>query len=374
MEFAFDDERERLSSVVTAAIAGSPLEPAPGPFDRNRWDEFHRGPGAAVTAEVSEEAIGSAASVTATLEALVHTGGIDAALIAFGFQLAGVLHPLVGRNLETQRAAWLTRLFSGEAFGAPVVPARPGEGVTMKRSTGGFVVDGTGAVASFGLRPDCLVVPVNTGGDGAEPSALLFLPVEPCLELDRQPAARDFLAPDHVTFRGLAVSEDRALFGGETGRDHAAHAQAVFCLGIHAMRVGLLQRLGDVAIEAARAATRRMKLTGHPPARFQALTHPIADFLVRCDAARLLVHEGARRLDESDRVPIEALLAAFDMDTALLPYAADVVGLQRHWGLAEGDAWSEILGAATALGRYAWSPVELSEQVCASLRERPRPW
>lgn len=378
MEFAFDEQRERLSATMTAAIgpqaaAGTPPA-APQPLDRSRWEEFCHGPGAVALAEVPAEAIGSASSVAAILEALGHAGGPDTACLAFGCQLAGVRHPLVQGGSTTSRDGWLGRLVAGEAFGAPLVPARPGEGVTATPAEGGFVVGGSASVASFGLRPDVLVAPVTTGEGGTGTSMLLILPAEPCPELDWQPAASDRLAQDRVAFRELAVSHDSVLSAGESGGDGAAHAQAVFCLGVHAMRIGLLRRLGDVAMEAARAAARRMKLTGHPPARFQALTHPIADFIVRCDAARLLVHEGARKLDEGDRIPIEALLAAFNMDTALLPYAAEVVGLQRHWRLAEGEDWRRLLAAATALGRYAWSPVELSERVCASLRERPRAW
>jgi len=378
VEFAFDEQRERLSDAVTAAIdpqatAGTG-EAAPRPLDRHRWEGFARGPGAAAMAEVSTDAIRSASSVAAILEALGHAGGPDTACLAFGCQLAGVLHPLVRGGSATSPDGWLGRLVAGETFGAPVAPARPGEGVTAARAEGGFIISGRASVASFGLRPDVLVVAVTTGEGGTGTPMLLCLPAETCPELDWQPAARDRLAPDSVAFRGLAVSQDRVLFAAESGGDGAAHAQAVFCLGIHAMRVGLLRRLGDVALGAARTAARRMKLTGHPPARFQALTHPIADFIVRCDAARLLVHEGARRLDESERVAIEALLAAFNMDTALFPYAAEIVGLQRHWRLAEGEDWGSLLAAATALGRHAWSPVDLSERVCASLRERPRPW
>jgi alkylation response protein AidB-like acyl-CoA dehydrogenase len=325
-------------------------------------------------AEVSQEAIGSAASVVAVLEALGQAGGPDTACLAFGCQLAGVLHPLVRMGSVQQRADWFDRLSAGEAFGGSVVPARPGEGITATRSDGGLVISGTATVAGFGLRPDCLLVPVSTGEGGVTPSALLCLPMEPGPELEWQPAATGSLAADHVIFRELAVDEDRLLLGGEAGCDRAPHAQAVFCLGVHAMRIGLLRRLAEVALAAARTASRRMKLTGRPPARFQALTHPIADFMVRCDAARLLVHEGARRLDEGERVPREALLAALNTDTALFPSAAEVVGLQHHWGLAEGDDWGRIVATAAALGRYAWSPVELSEWVCASLRERPRPW
>jgi len=378
VEFAFDEQRERLSGAVTAAIdpqgtAGTG-EAATRPLDRHRWEGFARGPGAAAMAEVSTDAITSASSVAAILEALGHAGGPDTACLAFGCQLAGVLHPLVRGGSATSPDGWLGRLVAGEAFGAPVVPARPGEGVTVARAEGGFVISGRASVASFGVQPDVLVVPVTTGEDDGGTSALLSLPAEPCPELDWQPATRDCLAPDGVAFRGFAVTQDRMLSAGGSGGDGAAHAQAVFCLGIHAMRIGLLRRLGDVALGAARTAARRMKLTGHPPARFQALTHPIADFIVRCDAARLLVHEGARRLDEGERVPIEALLAAFNMDTALLPYAAEVVGLQRHWGLAAGEDWGCLLAATTAVGRYAWSPAELSERVCTSLRGRPRPW
>jgi len=377
VEFAFDEQRERLSGAVTAAIesqAAATGEAATRRLDHSRWEGFARGPGATAMAEVPADAIASSASVAAILEALGHAGGLDTACLAFGCQLAGVLHPLARGGSASSRDGWLGRLIAGNAFGAPVVPARPGEGVMAIPAQGGFVVTGRASIASFGLRPDVLVVPVAAGEDGAGPAALLFVPVEPCPELDWQPAERDGLAQDSVVFRELAVGHDGVLFAGASGGDRTAHAQAVLCLAIHAMRVGLLRRLGDVALAAARTATRRMKLTGRPPARFQALTHPIADFIVRCDAARLLVHEGARRLDEGDRVPIEALLAAFNMDTALLPYAAEVVGLQRHWRLAEDDDWRGMLAAATALGRYAWSPVDLSERVCASLRERPRPW
>jgi alkylation response protein AidB-like acyl-CoA dehydrogenase len=378
LEFAFDEQRECLAAAVTAAIgsptpAGTP-QAASQPFDRRRWDAFCAGPGAATMAGVSKEAIGSAASIAAILEALGHAGGLDTAGLAFGCQLAGVLHPLARGRSATLRDGWLGPLVAGEVYGAPVVRARPGEGLTATHSDGGLVVSGTAIVASFGLKPDVLVVPVSMGEDGAGRAALLLLLAGQAPDLDWQPATRDFLAPDTVALSGFAVTQDRVLSSGESGGEGVAHAQAAFCLGIQAMRIGLLRRLGDVVMEAARTATRRMKLTGRPPARFQALTHPIADYIVRCDAARLLVHEGARRLDAGERVPLEALLASFNMDTALFPYAADMVGLQRHWGLAENADWGRLLAAATALGRYAWSPVELSERVCASLRDRPRSW
>jgi alkylation response protein AidB-like acyl-CoA dehydrogenase len=138
-------------------------------------------------------------------------------------------------------------------------------------------------------------------------------------------------------------------------------------LALHAARLGLLQRLLETALEAARRHTRPLKLKGVPPHRYQMLGHKLADFRVRFDAAELMLRRAAWQQEQRDATA-DVALAGLAIDSSLLPAAFEVVRLQHDYGLDQDRAWTGLLIEAVEYGRYLCNPSQMRTAVNETLR------
>jgi alkylation response protein AidB-like acyl-CoA dehydrogenase len=138
-------------------------------------------------------------------------------------------------------------------------------------------------------------------------------------------------------------------------------------LALHAARLGLLQRLLETALEAARQYTRQLKLKGVPPHRYQMLGHKLADFKVRFDAAELMLRRTAWQQEQRDATA-DVALAGLAIDSSLLPAAFEVVRLQHDYALDQDHAWTGLLTDAVEYGRYLSNSGQMRAAVKESLR------
>lgn len=102
-----------------------------------------------------------------------------------------------------------------------------------------------------------------------------------------------------------------------------------------ASHLGTMQRLLEQAIEYSR--TRRQY--GHPIAKFQAISHRIADMKVRLEASRWMVYRAASKLDRSRDVGMDASMAKLFVSESLVESAFDLVRTLGGYGFTtEFDA------------------------------------
>jgi alkylation response protein AidB-like acyl-CoA dehydrogenase len=102
-----------------------------------------------------------------------------------------------------------------------------------------------------------------------------------------------------------------------------------------ASHLGTMQRLLEQAVEYSR--TRRQY--GHPIAKFQAISHRIADMKVRLEASRWMVYRAASKLDRSRDVGMDASMAKLFVSESLVESAFDLVRTLGGYGFTtEFDA------------------------------------
>src|SRR5688500_18046019 len=95
-----------------------------------------------------------------------------------------------------------------------------------------------------------------------------------------------------------------------------------------ASHLGTMQRLLEQAVEYSR--TRRQY--GHPIAKFQAISHRVADMKVRLEAARWMVYRAASRLDRARDAGLDASMAKLFVSESLLESAHDLVRILGGYG------------------------------------------
>jgi alkylation response protein AidB-like acyl-CoA dehydrogenase len=102
-----------------------------------------------------------------------------------------------------------------------------------------------------------------------------------------------------------------------------------------ASHLGTMQRLLEQAVEYSR--TRRQY--GHPIAKFQAISHRIADMKVRLEASRWMVYRAASKLDRSRDAGMDASMAKLFVSESLVDSAFDLVRTLGGYGFTtEFDA------------------------------------
>jgi acyl-CoA dehydrogenase len=108
---------------------------------------------------------------------------------------------------------------------------------------------------------------------------------------------RDLLAPHAIgslRFDGVRVDPDHVLGGVDEGFRVAMRTLDLFRPSVGAFAVGMGQAALDAAVEHAR----QREAFGRPIARFQAISHRLAEMATGLEASRLLVYEAARAYDE----------------------------------------------------------------------------
>jgi alkylation response protein AidB-like acyl-CoA dehydrogenase len=254
---------------------------------------------------IDRAAGGSGAGALAAALVAEEIGAVDGSLRGFLAVQAGlVLSPLVAHGTPGQRAAWVPRLLAGEAIGCYAL-TETGAGsdvaalTTRVREEGDVaVLDGekvwitNGGVSDVALvfaqaEPgagrkglECWLVPTKTPGFQASPM--------PGRELGHR-------ASNHarLVLQGVEVPRTNRLGPARGGHALAMEALERGRLNVAAGAVGAHR----ACLEASIAFARARRQFGQRVGDFQQVGAELADMAVELDAARLLTHQAARRMD-----------------------------------------------------------------------------
>jgi len=203
---------------------------------------------------------------------------------------------------DAQRHRWLPRLMTMQHF-ASYCLTEPGAGsdaaalmTRAERDGDAYVLNGAKAFISGAGTSDIYVCMVRTGGEGAGGiSALVVEKDTPGLGFGRQEAKLGWHSQPTaaVTFEDCRVPVANRLAAEGDGFKIAMQ-------GLDGGRVNIAAcSLGGAAscLEAARQHLKTRRQFGRALAGFQALRFGLADMATELEAARLMVHRAAARLD-----------------------------------------------------------------------------
>jgi len=131
-----------------------------------------------------------------------------------------------------------------------------------------------------------------------------------------------------LVFEDARVGDDAVLGGvggGSTLFTHSMDWERTFLFALH---VGAMERL----LEKSVAYARTRKQFGQAIAKFQAVSHKIADMKVRLEAARLLVYRTAWKIGEGKNVSMDAAISKVFASESLVKTALDTVQVLGGYG------------------------------------------
>jgi alkylation response protein AidB-like acyl-CoA dehydrogenase len=285
-------------------------------------------------------------------------------VLALSCHLLGGMLPLSRWGTAEQQADFLPRLISGEAYAARALPGS----MAADTTEGGFRLSGATVIASAGLKPDVAIVLARLSESAAPSNRAFLVPLAGAGGIIWERSRHALGCADTLQLDQVMVPDNRVVGGDVDGDVLLAELLPLEQLALQATRLGLLQKLLESALRAARQYTRRLKLKGVLPHHYQMLGHKLADFQVRFDAAELMVRRAAWQLDRHGAAAADVALAGLAIDSGLLPSAFAVTRLQRDYGFDADQTWSGWLADAVEYGRYLCDPARMRATVIESLR------
>jgi acyl-CoA dehydrogenase len=306
VEWELDEEHEQFRETCRA-FTDREVRPlveqaeADGRFPDELWKPL----GAAgllglVTPEEHGGAGGDALTVAILAEELARASGGIAVTALVSAYMAGP--HLVRHGSDAQRSRWLGPLAAGEAVAAIAV-TEPGTGSdvagitsTARRTGEGWVLNGRKMFITNAGLADVVVVAARSGGAGH--SGITLFAVERGargLSMGRPLRKMGWHSSDtrEVVLDDVTVSAE-AVVGAENRGFHQIME------GFQLERIALAAMgLGHAAecLDLAREHVREREAFGAPLARLQTIRHRIAVMEIELDAARLVTHQAAARLD-----------------------------------------------------------------------------
>ena len=271
---------------------------------------------------------GSAVELCELREGLAH--GSTEAETALALQGLGG-YPILSRGSAAVREEWIPRLSSGEVVAAFALsePEAGSDaanlGLQAKRERGGFRLTGTKIWISNAPEADVYSVFARTADSGSKGITAFAVPRESD-GLSGQHL--DLLAPHPIgrlDFDGVRVEADHVLGEVDEGFGVAMDTLDLFRPSVGAFAVGMAQ----AALDSAIGYTQEREAFGKPLARFQAVSHQLADVATEIQAARLLVREAATQYDAGVRPVRKASAMAKLFATETAQRAVDVA-IQVH--------------------------------------------
>jgi acyl-CoA dehydrogenase len=271
---------------------------------------------------------GSAIELCALREGLAH--GCTEAETALALQGLGG-YPILRDAQAPIREEWIPRLASGDAVAAFAL-SEPEAGsdaaaLTLRAERDGedFRLTGTKMWISNAPEADVYSVFARTSDNGAKGITAFAVPRE-----------SDGLSGEHLElvaphpigrldFDGVPVGPEQVLGEVDGGFAVAMATLDLFRPSVGAFGVGMAQ----AALDAAVAHTAQREAFGKPLARFQAVSHQLADVATQVQAARLLVREAAIQYDAGIRPLGKASAMAKLFATETAQRAVDVA-IQVH--------------------------------------------
>jgi alkylation response protein AidB-like acyl-CoA dehydrogenase len=299
------------------------------------------------------------------MQALGYAGADAPMVLALSCHLLGGMLPLSRWGTAEQQADFLPRLISGEAYAARALPGS----MAADTTEGGFRLSGATVIASAGLKPDVAIVLARLSESAAPSSRAFLVPLTGAGGIVWERSRHALGCADTLQLDQVMVPDNRVVGGNVDGDALLTELLPREQLALQATRLGLLQKLLESALRAARQYTRRLKLKGVLPHHYQMLGHKLADFQIRFDAAELMVRRAAWQLDRHGAAAAaDVALAGLAIDSGLLPSAFAVTRLQRDYGFDADQTWSGWLADAVEYGRYLCDPARMRATVIESLR------
>jgi alkylation response protein AidB-like acyl-CoA dehydrogenase len=218
---------------------------------------------------------------------------------------------------DAQRARYLPDIVTGEKRFA-LAMSEPGAGsdfagmeTRAERVDGGWLIDGLKGPISGAERAEVIITAARTGsypGESRQKGISIFLVDEgtPGVHFERQPyGAMKALMVNRVRYDGVFVPDDALLGPLDAGFLNLAKLMDPERLANAAQTIGVAQAAID---DGVAYATTRVQY-GEPIARYQAVSHPLAEAQAEVAAARLLVYAAAHKRDVEGPCPMEASMA-----------------------------------------------------------------
>ncbi|MFI6291660.1 acyl-CoA dehydrogenase family protein [Nonomuraea sp. NPDC050790] len=348
MDFGWSEEQsaryERLLAEVRAVCADS--HEAGGPLGAERRHWLRLGElgvlGSCVPAAYGGQDLG-ALDTARLFEALgrgcSHTGLVFGA----GAHLFACAMPIAEFGRPGLRDKLLAGMCAGEVIAGNAMTEREaGSDVsvlatTARRTAGGWLLSGEKTFVSNGPVADVLItyasVDPNAGYFGQ--TAFVVDRAAPGVRVGAPMAKMglgDCLASP-VGFADCFVPDERVL--GEPGQGGPIFQRSMgwerACL--FAGFLGLADRL----VEQVTAHVRARRQFGLPLSRFQAVSHRLADMVLRIEGARLLLYRACWQMDRDDPAELAIALSKLAVSEGVLNSALDAVRLFGARGYLDGD-------------------------------------
>ena len=229
-----------------------------------------------------------------------------------------IMAACVERNgTEEQKRTWLPRFATGELRGG-IGLTEPNAGTdlqairTLARRDGDhYVLDGTKTWITNGVYGTCFAILTKTRPD-AEPRhagmSMFIAEKGPGFTVGRKIRKLGYRSIDsaELVFEGFRVPASQ-LVGEAEGRGfhHAVGGLELGRINVAARGVGL----ATGALQDALRYSQQREAFGKPICQHQAIQLKLADMATRCEAARLLVEQAARKYDTGQRCDLEAGMA-----------------------------------------------------------------
>jgi isovaleryl-CoA dehydrogenase len=235
---------------------------------------------------------------------------------------------------------------------------------SAERVDGGFVINGQKVFCSNAHIADHVLVVcrTTTGGSKHEGLSMIFVPTDNP-NMEAQPI--DTLGgreTSYLYFTDCEVSDDAVL--GEVD-----HGWTQLMAGLNVERLILaatMLGIGERAFDDALAYVKERRQFGRPIGSFQALQHRLADLATELEAARLMTHWVASKVDEDpDRMlPREAsMVKLFATETA---QKAALEGMQMMGGYGYSSEYDmERLVRATLVSTIYGGTSEIQRNIIA---------
>jgi len=346
MNFALDEEQERLRATARAFLAEASASPqvravmdAPLGWDAAVWRRIAVELG--WSAVIVPEAYGGLGLGHVELAVLMEEMGAALLCAPFFSTVCLATNALIVGGSEAQKQRELARIAAGEIVATVAWTEANGrwdaaaiETTARREPSGDFVLTGRKTFVVDGHAADLIVVAARRDGSHGEAGVSLFL-----LPTDAPGLQRRALGTMDRTRRQAEVTLDgvrtpaSTLLGEEgNGWRILAKTLALATVALSAEQVGGAQRCLDMAVDYAK---QRVQF-GRPIGSFQAIKHKCANMLVLVESARSAAYFAAcTAAEDGDELSLAASLAKAYCSDAYFRCAAENV--QIHGGI--GFTW-----------------------------------
>ena len=165
-----------------------------------------------------------------------------------------------------------------------------GSGVTVAKTDGGWVLNGTVPFVPYaGAAGYFVVVPASDSGERGAPMLVgAESPGIECTPMESMPAIRQY----ELRFRDVRVRQSAAVGPGTEGRTALSEALDWATVVQCGEMVGRAEKVLEMVVDYSKVRVQ----FGRPIGSFQAVQHRCADLRVAVDGARLLTHQAAWKL------------------------------------------------------------------------------